>query len=86
MKQKEEEILKQTKSTYLEYLIIRHLPKTVTILVRNKEHDESLGRIFWLSRWRCYVFEPDSATVYEKKCLRDIANLLETLTNNQREK
>ena len=85
-KKTELEIISEVKSKWIEFIINKRLPKTVVISVRAKEGDELLGRIFWYSRWRCYVFEPDSSTIYEKVCMRDIANLLDLLTANQRRK
>jgi len=41
---------------------------------------EWLGDIKWYGAWWCYVFEPDGQTIYEKKCLRDIAQFLDDLT------
>lgn len=84
MKKPEEQIISEVKSAYLEFLIVNRKPKTAVILVRNKDEDVNLGRIFWYSKWRCYIFEPNELTIFEKKCLRDIADLLDKLTANQK--
>jgi len=36
-----------------------------------------IGYIKWHGPWRCYVFEPLGYTIYEKNCLRAIANFCE---------
>jgi hypothetical protein len=48
--------------------------------------DKYLGEISWYARWRCYVFEPAWRTIYERRCLRDMAIYLEKITrrHNQR--
>lgn len=43
--------------------------------------EDYLGEIRWFGRWRCYTFYPYDQTVYEKQCLRDIANFCEEQTN-----
>ena len=45
-----------------------------------------LGTIKWFGRWRCYAFYPDGATVYERKCLRDIADFCEEETRSRKKK
>jgi hypothetical protein len=37
----------------------------------------SLGTVAWFGRWRCYSFFPAARTVFERKCLRDIADFCE---------
>jgi hypothetical protein len=41
-----------------------------------------LGSVFWYVPWRCFVFGPtaDCDTVYEQRCLRDIADYMEART------
>jgi|GEM_PF-2288691 len=36
-----------------------------------------LGFIQWFGRWRGYSFHPSGLTVFEKTCLRDIADFIE---------
>lgn len=84
-KKTEQQIINESKSTYLRFVITKKLPKTVVIVVKNKDYDSSyLGRIYWYSKWRCYVIEPETLTIFEKKCLRDIADLIDKLTANQK--
>lgn len=37
-----------------------------------------LGHISFYSRWRQYCFHPDTETLYEKNCLREIADKCES--------
>lgn len=48
--------------------------------VYSKEHNFELGLIMWHGPWRGYAFFPSIKTLYEKVCLRDIAEFLETET------
>ena len=43
-----------------------------------------LGQIRWFGKWRCYGYFPADETVYEKQCLRAIADFCETQTDKQR--
>jgi len=40
----------------------------------------SLGEIRWYAPWRKYCFYPQSETVFDKGCLRDIADFCENRT------
>lgn len=48
--------------------------------------DEPLGAIKWFGRWRCYSFFPAIQTVFERKCLRDLADFCEARTQEHRVK
>ncbi len=39
-----------------------------------------LGEVKWHSPWRCYSFHPEPRTLFERVCLRDLANFCETKT------
>lgn len=43
-----------------------------------------LGWVRWFGRWRQYVFFPDSETVYNPGCARDIADFCENATREHR--
>ena len=43
-----------------------------------------LGVIKWFGRWRCYAFFPSPGTVFERRCLRDIATFCERVTQEHR--
>jgi hypothetical protein len=44
-----------------------------------------LGEVRWFGRWRCYAFYPEPDTLYERQCLRDIADFCEARTREHRE-
>jgi hypothetical protein len=55
--------------------------KTKVWDVATKEDAEDLiGEIKWFGPWRCYAFYPFEKTVFEKTCLRDIADFCEKQT------
>ena len=43
-----------------------------------------LGDIKWYSPWRTYSFFPDSDTLYEDDCLKEIANFIGRLMNERK--
>jgi hypothetical protein len=52
----------------------------------NKKHGDMLGGVAYLSRWRCFVFQPPSGTEFSADCLRDIADFLEQLNRERKGK
>jgi hypothetical protein len=42
-----------------------------------------IGHIEWYARWRCYAFFPAAETVFEKTCLRDLADFCEQATRDR---
>ena len=44
-----------------------------------------LGHVRWFGPWRCYAFFPVMHTVFERHCLRDIADFCELVTRGHRE-
>lgn len=67
---------------YFAFAAMSESGKTVIYDVNTKgESAVWLGSVRWFGRWRCYVFEPLRDTVYEKTCLREIADFCEKLTN-----
>jgi hypothetical protein len=43
-----------------------------------------IGRIYWYSKWRKYVFAPLDNAVFEEDCLRDIASFCESATKQHK--
>lgn len=58
--------------------------KTRCWIVRALQGLALLGQVSWYSPWRCYVFHPMQGTLFERKCLRDIATFCEERTAEQR--
>lgn len=54
--------------------------KTRIFSVHAKSNDAVVGRVKWHGAWRCYAFFPAYPTIFEWKCLRDIADFTERLT------
>lgn len=54
--------------------------KTKRWMVIAKHGRETLGFIEWYSPWRQYCFFPKTGTLYERQCLRDIADFCDTET------
>lgn len=57
-------------------------PRTRVWRVRNVQAKVDLGMIRWLGRWRQYSFHPDAELVFEKTCLRTIADFCERQTRS----
>ena len=56
--------------------------KTKVWEVATKEKVKAvIGEVRWFASWRCYAFYPYHKTVFEKTCLRDIADFCEDATN-----
>lgn len=59
--------------------------KTNEWLVCSKyDQTDVIGQVKWFGRWRCYGFFPFKDTVFEKQCLRDIADFCEEQTKHHR--
>lgn len=58
--------------------------KTPSWVVETKDEGVELAYIHFFPRWRCFVFEPLDETIYEKDCLRVIADFCEQKTNEWR--
>jgi len=43
------------------------------------KYDDELGRVYYYSKWRKYVFEPHESTFYDWKCLNEISDLIKEL-------
>lgn len=50
--------------------------KTKTFFVMTNQSNDCIGQIAWYGRWRQYAFFPENNTVYEPRCLQDIANFI----------
>jgi hypothetical protein len=66
-------------------------PRTTVWLVRTASTTDmsalptvGLGLVQWFSRWRQYTFVPHGGTVFEKDCLRTIADFCEEQTTKHR--
>jgi len=60
--------------------------KTALCIVRAKQTNETLGIIKWFNSWRSYAFYPVPNTVYEETCLRDIAEKVEQMEKERKQR
>lgn len=58
--------------------------KTLRWQVHAKRDNAALGEIKWYPGWRKYAFMPAPDTIFEQRCLRDIAEFIETKTDQQK--
>lgn len=56
--------------------------KTKAWIVSSGGH---LGRVSWWSQWRRYCFHPFLDTLYDPKCLREIADFVEQKTKEHKD-
>ncbi len=73
-------------SKHLKFVEAEPNKKTRRMWVVNKHDDVPLGNIGWFGRWRKYAFYPLPGMVFEQDCLRDIADYIETMTKEHRQK
>jgi len=58
--------------------------KTKIWSVENRHGDGFLGDVRWYVPWRCYSFYPATACVFEKVCLREIADFCDRKTKEHK--
>jgi hypothetical protein len=71
-------------ASFIKFLPAQPKPKTKVWTVVTFSDETILGRIAWFGRWRCYCFFAESDTIFEKTCLRDIADFCEKQTKLKR--
>lgn len=54
------------------------------IEVISRHNGTSLGDVKWYAKWRQYTFFPGPATLYDCKCLREIAEYCEFKTKEHK--
>jgi hypothetical protein len=69
---------------YFDFVTRSKSGKTLEYHVMTKDDTDCLGSVNWFGRWRCYAFNPWPGTVFEKTCLREIADFCERLTKEHR--
>jgi hypothetical protein len=72
-----------TDGTFIRFVEAEAAPKTKRYVVQTKD-GQRLGSVSWYGAWRCYAFFPDSDTLYEHVCLREIAAFLDGLMAERR--
>jgi len=69
----------------IKYSCLSKTGKTKVWKVMEPREEYEIGYIKWYGAWRCYVFEPLAHTVYEKDCLRFIADFCEAQSTKARQ-
>lgn len=77
-----EKRLRFIKAVQLGDIVDRKPPKTKVWVVRNTQARVTLGFIRWFGRWRQYSFFPEPELVFERGCLRTIADFCERNTRS----
>ena len=72
-------------SKYLRFVLIGDTGKTQVYNVLSVTQGSILGRLLWYGPWRQYVFEPQPDTVWNKDCLREVAEYLDNLMAARRQ-
>ena len=72
-------------SKYLKFKEVPFEGKTKRFEVISKNHGFILGRILWYGAWRCYVFHPQTETIYNKDCLKDVQDFLNKLMDDRKQ-
>lgn len=64
---------------WLRFELVRQIrPRKTSIwVVYAKEGGAELGRIEWYGAWRQYVFYPAASCLFNRTCLRDLAQFLD---------
>jgi hypothetical protein len=68
------------KAKWISFYFLLDTGKTKIWEVMSKGQGAILGVIKWYGAWRKYSFSPRSNTIFEEKCLRDIADFCERET------
>jgi hypothetical protein len=70
------------KLMFQEEVLPRH--KTKAYHVRSNINATYLGVISWWPHWRRYVFHPDSSTLYDVECLKEIVDFINKLMEDRK--
>ena len=66
-------------SSYLAFRELQDTGKTKVYGVASVRHGDRLGLIRWFGRWRQYTLEPAAGTIWNKDCLKEVADFLDQL-------
>ena len=71
-------------SKYLDFLLLSDSGKTRTYTIRSRSRGDVLAIVKWYGAWRQYTMEPLYHTVWNKDCLREVAEFLDGLMEQRR--
>lgn len=69
---------------YINIIQTRENPKTNIYTVYNKQYETTLGIIKWYSAWRQYCFYPWTNSIFNKDCMRFIADFMDILMKERK--
>lgn len=72
------------KGTHIQFVQTSHTGRTGRYNVLAKDGGTLLGEVKWYGPWRCYCFFAGQGTLFEKTCLRDIAQFCDEQTREQK--
>lgn len=70
---------------YLNFTIVSNSGKTLLVGVGNNS-GVKLGYIKWFPPWRKYAYHPITATIFDSKCLKQIAGYMDELMAERKQK
>ena len=79
MPKKTKMIIDERNTEYLHYQKFRWSNKKTCNVTISSIYGGRLGQIKWYPGWRRYAFFPDSETLYDSSCLKDIQNYIDEL-------
>lgn len=71
---------------YMRFELSGRKPRTLVWNVCSVTTSAKLGYVAWFGRWRNYAFFPDESLVFDKNCLREIADFIERKNQEHRQK
>ncbi len=70
------------------YMLVREPTPSVTgktkIWIIVDRSNGLLGKVRWFGRWRCYAFFPETDTVFNASCMRELVMFCDEATKKQR--
>lgn len=77
-------LIESTNSKWLKFSVAKHTGKTFKFDVFTEDGYILLGEIRWYGSWRCYAFFPSANTLFERECMRTIADVCERMTRDHK--
>lgn len=65
--------------SYIKVEMIVKKPETEVYNIKNKNSGDILGIVKWYSSWRQYCFFPKHSTIFNKDCMNEIIDFINTL-------